>query len=153
MITRHDRGTRWVVAQMILLGAVAAVAPWYRGHWPVTVSLLPAALLFAWAAWTGVAGVRDLGRNLTPMPSPKPGGSLVTSGIYARLRHPLYSSLMALGFAWALAWSSLPAMALAAAVALLLHAKARHEERQLAETFPEYPAYHARVPRYLPRLR
>jgi protein-S-isoprenylcysteine O-methyltransferase Ste14 len=153
MITRSDRGTRWVVAQMTLLAALAAVAPWYRGHWTPTLSLAPATLLFIWAAWTGITGVRDLGRNLTPLPAPKPGSTLVTTGIYRRIRHPLYSSLIALGFAWALAWSSTPGLALATALALLLHAKARHEETRLCEVFPDYPAYRARVPRYLPRFR
>jgi protein-S-isoprenylcysteine O-methyltransferase Ste14 len=153
MITRSDRGTRWVVVQMVLLGALAAVAPWHHGHWPLLLSAVPAAILFAYGAWTGVAGVRGLGRNLTPLPAPKTGGTLVTTGIYARLRHPLYASLMALGLGWALAWSSGPGLALAGALCLFLHAKARHEESHLCQAFPEYPEYMARVPRYLPKRR
>lgn len=153
MITRSDRGTRWVVVQMGLLAALALVAPSTRGHWPAWLSLLPAVILLAYSSWTGLAGVRGLGRNLTPMPAPKAGGSLVTTGIYARLRHPLYASLMALGVGWALAWSSVPGLALAGALCLFLHAKARHEESRLCQAFPEYPEYMARVPRYLPKRR
>ena len=147
-----NRGTGWVVGQLLLLGALGAVAPWYRGQWPVVVSLVPSALLFVYAAWTGVTGVRHLGRNLTPLPVPRAGGTLVTSGIYARLRHPLYASLMALGLAWALLWSSLPALGIAAALCVFLHAKARHEEEHLCQVFLDYPEYRRRVPRYLPRL-
>lgn len=147
-----NRGTGWVVGQLLLLGVLGAVAPWFRGHWPVVVSLVPSALLFVYAAWTGVTGVRHLGRNLTPLPVPRAGGTLVTSGIYARLRHPLYASLMALGLAWALLWSSLPALGIAAALCVFLHAKARHEEEHLCQVFLDYPEYMRRVPRYLPRL-
>jgi protein-S-isoprenylcysteine O-methyltransferase Ste14 len=153
MTTGSDRGTGWVVTQMVLLGALGALAPWQRGHWPVAASTLPGALLFAYAAWAGVAGVRGLGRNLTPLPAPRIGGTLVTSGIYARLRHPLYSSLMAMGLGWALLWSSVPGLVLAGGLCVFLHAKARHEEARLRETFTDYADYSRRVPRYLPRVR
>ncbi|MFN0127286.1 MAG: methyltransferase family protein [Verrucomicrobiales bacterium] len=152
MITRSDRGTRWVVVQMALLAALAVTAPLSRGGWPALASTVPAALLFLYAVWTGVAGVRELGRNLTPRPTPKLDGSLVTTGIYARVRHPLYASLIALGLGWALAWSSLPAVALAIGLAGFLHAKARHEEKILVRIFHSYFDYMTRVPRYVPRL-
>jgi len=138
---------------MVLLAALAVAAPVWRGWWPLAVSGLPALALLAYGVWTGVAGVRDLGRNLTPLPAPKTGGTLVTTGIYARMRHPLYSSLMALGLAWALVWSSLPGLALAAALWLFLHAKARHEEARLSQIFAEYPGYSSRVPRFFPKWR
>ena len=74
-----------------------------------------------------------------------------TTGIYARLRHPLYASMMAMGFGWALLWSSPAGMVLAAILAVFLDAKARHEERLLCQHFPDYPQYRRCVPRYLPR--
>lgn len=152
MRSGSNRGTGWVVGQMLLLGALGAAAPWWRGAWPIFASLVPGALLLIYAAWSGVCGVRGLGKNLTPLPVPRAGGTLVTTGIYARLRHPLYASLMAMGIAWALLWSSAPALALAAVLCLFLHAKARHEEDQLCRRFTDYPAYMRRVPRYLPRV-
>ena len=153
MRSGSNRGAGWVVGQMLLLGALGAAAPWWRGAWPVFASLVPAVALLFYAAWTGLHGVRGLGTILTPLPVPRAGGTLVTTGIYARLRHPLYASLMAMGVAWVLFWSSAPALVLAAALCLFLHAKARHEEEQLCRHFTDYPAYMRRVPRYLPRLR
>jgi protein-S-isoprenylcysteine O-methyltransferase Ste14 len=153
MTSGSDRGTGWVVGQMLLLGALGAAGPWWRGVWPVIFSLVPGALLLAYAAWSGLQGVRGLGKNLTPLPEPPADGTLVTTGIYARLRHPLYSSLMAMGIAWALVWSSAPALVLAAVLVLFLHAKARREEDHLNRRFAEYAAYMRRVPRYVPRLR
>lgn len=36
-----------------------------------------------------VAGQQGLGKRLTPLPKPREGSSLVTSGIYAYCRHPM----------------------------------------------------------------
>jgi protein-S-isoprenylcysteine O-methyltransferase Ste14 len=68
------------------------------------------------------------------------------------VRHPLYASVIALGFGWALLWRSGPALALAVAQTVFFHAKARFEERLLRERFAEYADYARRVPRFLPRL-
>ncbi len=108
--------------------------------------------MLLYAAWTGLGGVRSLGRNLTPLPAPRADGELVTDGMFARVRHPLYASVMAMGFGWALLWSSSSALGPATALELYLHAKALHEERLLRGRFSEYLNYCARVPRYFPRM-
>jgi len=153
-MTKTQRpGTRWVVGQLVLLAALGATAPWHRGQWPALAGTVPGTLLLVYAAWTGLAGVRDLGRNRTPSPVPRPDSTLVTTGIYARLRHPLYASMMAMGLGWALLWSSAVGLALAGVLAVFLHAKARHEEGHLCRHFPDYPEYLRRVPRYVPWAR
>jgi protein-S-isoprenylcysteine O-methyltransferase Ste14 len=121
---------RYVVAQFALLAgiAVAWVFPPRPHHWLVGLALaLPGALLFAWAA-------RALGPALTP--SPEPRGPLVTGGPYRYLRHPMYlgGTLLFAGVSLALSWLGL---ALTAALALLWVAKARLENRYLAERFPD----------------
>ena len=133
---------------LALLGA----GPWWRGQWPGRAAPAIGGALVLAGAWLGLAGVRVLGMNRTPFPEPKPGSQLVTTGIYARVRHPLYASVIALGFGWALLWRSGPALALAAAQAVFFHAKARLEERLLRERFAEYADYIRRVPRLLPLL-
>jgi protein-S-isoprenylcysteine O-methyltransferase Ste14 len=112
-------------------------------------ALASGALLLVYAGWMGIGGLRSLGRNLTPLPAPREDGKLIMTGIYARVRHPLYASMMSLGFGWALIWGSRIGFGSAAALAVLLHAKAMHEERLLRARFPGYRSYAARVPRYL----
>ena len=145
-------GTAWVFGQMLLLAALAIIAPWRRGLWPSALSFGLGAVFLLYAAWTGLSGVRHLGRNRTPLPEPRAGGELVTTGIYAHLRHPLNASMMALGFGWALLWSSSAGLALALALTLFLHAKTRLEEHFLRTRFAGYADYARRVPRYLPRF-
>ncbi len=101
----------------------------------------------------GIAGVRVLGRNRTPFPQPRADAELVQRGIYARVRHPLYTSVMLVSFGWALLWRSGPAFATALVLVPFFQAKARREERWLRQRFPEYADYARRVPRFCPRIR
>lgn len=151
-IRDRSSGVGWVVVQMLLLAALAVVAPLWRGHWPLVLSMGLGIVSLCYAAWTGLRGVRGLGRNLTPLPVPRAGGELITTGIYARLRHPLYAAVMAMGLGWACLWSSGPALGIALLLILFLHAKTLHEERLLRAKFADYNRYAASVPRYFPRL-
>ena len=145
-----DKGGLWVLAQNILTLAVLALAP-MLGHraWPWGWRVL-GVLLFAIGAVFGVTGVRSLGRSLTPYPKPIHDAPLVQSGIYQIVRHPLYSSLIFLSAGWSLFWSSWIALAVSLALAAVLDAKSRCEERWLQEKFPDYASYRQRVRRFIP---
>jgi protein-S-isoprenylcysteine O-methyltransferase Ste14 len=77
--------------------------------------------------------------------------SLVTTGIYHYIRHPLYSSLLFLTwgiFFKAPAW---PGMLLALAATLFLFATARADEAECIRFFgPAYQAYIKRTKRFVP---
>jgi protein-S-isoprenylcysteine O-methyltransferase Ste14 len=96
------------------------------------------------------AGVVHLGRNLTPLPHPKEHATLVVSGAYRFVRHPIYSGIAFMAFGWSLWLGS----GLTAGYALLLFIffdiKSRREERLLAAKFPEYAAYRTRVHKLIP---
>jgi protein-S-isoprenylcysteine O-methyltransferase Ste14 len=149
---QSGRGTAWVVAQFALMLALFAAGPMWRGQWSGPVSVGLGAVLVLIGAWLGIAGVRVLGANRTPFPEPRPASQLITTGIYAHIRHPLYASVIALGFGWALLWQSGPALVLAALQIAFFRAKARVEERLLCERFTGYADYARRVPRFLPRF-
>ncbi|MGH7630819.1 MAG: methyltransferase family protein, partial [Gemmatimonadales bacterium] len=99
---------------------------------------------FAFAVW----GARALGAALTPEPEPLPGASLVRSGPYGIVRHPIYTGVIVTSTGWTLAWSNWT-LAIVVCVALIafFEAKARVEERWLAGRFPEYAEYAKRVRR------
>jgi protein-S-isoprenylcysteine O-methyltransferase Ste14 len=145
-----DKGGLWVLAQNLLTLAVLASAP-ILGHraWP-TFWIGLGGLLFVIGAVFGVAGVRALGRSLTPFPKPIHDAPLVQAGIYQIVRHPLYSSLIFLSAGWSLFWSSWIALAIALALAVVLDRKSRVEERWLRKKFPDYASYRRRVRRFVP---
>jgi protein-S-isoprenylcysteine O-methyltransferase Ste14 len=143
-------GGLWVIGQSLLLAAVAIAAPVWSGQWPKPVSVPLGSAAILYAAWTGLSGVARLGRNRTPRPAPLADSVLVTTGIYAIIRHPLYAAMMAMAVGWAFFWSSGVALIVAGIFMIFLHAKALYEERLLGAKYEDYPNYASRVPRYLP---
>jgi protein-S-isoprenylcysteine O-methyltransferase Ste14 len=140
-----------VAVQFVLLVGLA-LAP--RGElWQRSATVLAIALAFV-AAGVVVAVVAGagLGRALTPSPIPREGGELTTSGVYALVRHPIYSGLILLGMGLAIIGASWMHVVLLVALVALLSAKARVEERMLLARFPAYAEYAARVGRLAPGL-
>ena len=147
------RGGAWVVVQFVLMTAVIGLGVIFHGDWTRVPVMAAGAVLFVGGGYFGLAGVMVLGRNRTPYPRPRADSELVQRGIYARVRHPLYTSVMLASFGWALIWQSGPAFLVALALIPFFHAKARREEHWLREKFPGYGDYAWQVPRFVPRFR
>jgi protein-S-isoprenylcysteine O-methyltransferase Ste14 len=148
----HDyfgRGGWWVAGQLALTAAVLALGPLFprEDGWR---SRTAGGLLVGLSALTGVLGVVAQGRRLSPFPRPGKDTELIQHGIYAWVRHPLYTCNLCAFFGWALLWGSLAAGAVAVLSAVFFQAKAWREESWLCERFPEYPAYQKRVKGFIP---
>jgi protein-S-isoprenylcysteine O-methyltransferase Ste14 len=146
-----QRGGLWVLGQAVLLVAVTAGGPIWHGQWQSRPLITFCGLvLLIIAGGCGLAGAISLGRNLTPFPHPTVGARLVLTGVYGFIRHPLYTAVFSASVGWALIWGSWPALLAALTLGPFLNAKARREERQLRERFPEYASYEQRVCRFIP---
>ncbi len=142
----------WVITQSVLMPAVIVLGVKQRGAWHSDVGLAAGGVLFALGAIVGIWGVRSLGRNITPLPTPKQDTELVQHGIYRWLRHPLYSSVMLASLGWTLLWQSAAALGVSVVLCGFFDAKARLEERLLLERFHDYVAYRERTWRFLPGI-
>lgn len=143
----------WLVVAQLALMAIAAVSGPLLGRIATSPwKLAGAALLILIGAFLGIAGAKALGRNRTPFPKPRPGSELVRDGVFGLVRHPLYASLIHLGFGWALLWQSWITAALSLAMTAHLLQKAHLEEAWLRERFPGYEAYASCVKRFIPWL-
>jgi protein-S-isoprenylcysteine O-methyltransferase Ste14 len=87
---------------------------------------------------------------ITPDPNRKAG--LITSGIYARLRHPIYAGVLLAAFGVALAHGGAIVWVVMAALYIFFYAKSRYEEALLLHVYPKYADYMKRTGRFLPRL-
>jgi protein-S-isoprenylcysteine O-methyltransferase Ste14 len=149
------RGEWLVVVQLILIGLVFLGPRRLPGQpmWPLPLgrvcSVVGGVLMFAGGA-LGVAGLLRLGRGLTPLPYPKDGASLVQTGPFALVRHPMYSGGLALGLGWWLHVQGWLTFAYVVALFVLLDVKSRREEAWLAAKFPSYRAYRQRVRKLIP---
>ena len=142
-----------VVAVQGVLILAFLLAP-RRDDWPVPGWLATAgsAATLAGAAIMVVAAL-NLGRSVTPLPTPVPRGTLRTGGLYRFVRHPIYSGLLLLLFGSAAGSASVVRLALAGALLALLTRKARWEEDMLRRRYPGYDDYARRTPRFVPLLR
>ena len=97
----------------------------------------------------------DLGQLWSAHLELREGHTLVTSGIYSRMRHPMYTAIFLIVTAQALLLTNWFAGPAGLVIFTLLYAlRIRPEERMLADQFgPEWEAYARRTPRLLPRLR
>jgi protein-S-isoprenylcysteine O-methyltransferase Ste14 len=159
-----ERGSRRDAASLIgiavqgLGGVIAASGPVRATLDPLgsaalvqaalTAALLAAALtLFVWAT-------AAMGRNWSLVARTRADHALVTTGPFARMRHPIYTALALVVIALALALGHLPRLTLALPVyALGTWLRVRIEERLLHAMFgATYEAYAARVKRFVPGL-
>ena len=112
---KGSRGEWYVVAQFVLFGLIAT-APLLTGNipawntpWSIT-SLVVGLGLGLLGLVLAFAGLLHLGSNLTALPHPKPDSTMVESGAYSIVRHPIYSGLIFGAFGWMLIWGSLLAL-------------------------------------------
>ena len=102
--------------------------------------------------WLFARSHRDLGSNWSVTLQVREGHRLITSGIYSRVRHPMYASLFAHAFAQALLlpnWVAGPAMLIA--FTLMFAMRLGPEERMMTEHFgEEYAAYARSTKRLVP---
>jgi protein-S-isoprenylcysteine O-methyltransferase Ste14 len=151
------RGEGWVAGQFILLGLLVVLGlPGLRNLGSGGVigwmwSALGAGALML-GAWLVVRAFVDLGPSMTPLPRPRTDGRVVESGIYARLRHPIYAGLILGSLGWSALTRSPASLVVALALAAFLDAKARREEAWLLDRYPPYAAYRLRTKRFLPGL-
>ena len=119
--------------------------------WPLR-SVLPALLVIAAArfALPAVRAFRRAGTTISPVQVER-ASALVTQGVFARSRNPMYLALSLLLGAWA-AWLARPEALLGPALlmAWLTRFQILPEEHVLAARFgADYAAYRARVRRWL----
>lgn len=146
-----DRGGWWVVGQSILMLGAVVFGVTHGGGWVSPGGFVLGWGLFVVGGVAGVWGVIELGEARTAFPRPVGGGArLVTTGVYRWVRHPLYFSVLAASVGWGMIWASWPSLVVCLVLVIFLDAKARREERWLAEIYPEYGEYSSRVKRLIP---
>jgi len=112
-------------------------------------------VLLLGGAFVCVKSVLDLGiRQLSIWPKPTPESELKTDGIYAQVRHPIYSGVLVSTLGYAVATGSPARIALAGALAYFFTRKIQVEEDFLEEKFgDDYADYRQNVPfKLFPKL-
>jgi protein-S-isoprenylcysteine O-methyltransferase Ste14 len=145
---RKLAGTVLVALQFGLLFGLAALASPKLLRVDLSLgALILAGVSIALAAWTLIHNPPG---NFNIRPTPREKGTLITTGPYRHIRHPMYTSVL-LGAA-ALAWLSdpLPGWSAWLALAFVLLSKSSLEEPWMCEQHPGYGTYMQTNKRLLP---
>lgn len=149
----RSRGYFYVAIQFLLIALLFSSPrqPEPYGSLSELLSVVGVGILALGALILVVSFLR-LGRSLTANPVPKEDGELVTSGLYSRVRHPIYFGLLVLSFGVVLDAGWWPQVVIALMLFVLLNIKAQFEESLLQKKYPGYKEYMLRTPRFFPRI-
>ena len=155
---REDRGNRWIFVPLAVIGVLSAYLPAYTDRLDVWTIDGDATRWVGLALYT-VGGVLRiwpvfvLGRRFSGLVAIQPGHTLVTSGIYAIIRHPSYLGLLVGALGWGLAFRSVVGVLLMVLTVPVILARIRAEEALLHTQFgAEYNAFRARTSRLIPGI-
>jgi protein-S-isoprenylcysteine O-methyltransferase Ste14 len=146
------RGEGWFAIQVVLLVvalAAGAAGPAWREPWRPLSTVVGTGLLLL-GLGLAARGILELGGALSPLPRPAAAATLVETGIFRHVRHPIYGGLIIGALGWGLVTASPAALGMAAVIALFFRLKSMREEVWLEERFPGYAAYRSRTRRFIP---
>ena len=124
-------------------GRVELSVPWK------TAGLLVSIL----GAFVVLIALLQLNKSLSPFPTPISGGKLRTHGLYAIVRHPIYTGIIMMGLGYGLYQQSTWKWIVSIALLILFYFKSEYEEQLLAEKFKDYPSYKKQTGRSLPKFK
>jgi protein-S-isoprenylcysteine O-methyltransferase Ste14 len=155
---QEDRANRWVLPALGVIGLLSAFLPAYDDRidfWTIggeTIRWIGVAL-FAAGGMLRLWPFFVLGSRFSGLVAIQPRHRLVTSGIYALIRHPSYLGLLVNALGWALVFRSGVGVILFGLTLVPLVARIRSEERLLRAQFgAEYDDYARRTWRLVPGL-
>jgi protein-S-isoprenylcysteine O-methyltransferase Ste14 len=140
----------FVVLQFGLLAAIVLYPSYGFVSYPMIIAIVRP-LLFIGGIIVGIAGVVGLRRSLSIFPTPSKKTTLVASGIYKYIRHPMYTGLLIIALSFTVCRPSLLGFILFASFYIVLLAKSSYEERLLEASFTTYAEYKDKTGRFFPR--
>ena len=94
----------------------------------------------------------QLNTNLSPYPSPKSSASLVKTGLYKFIRHPIYTGIILLLSGYAFYDSSGFKLLVASLLTILFYFKSQYEEKKLSSHYNDYLEYKKTTGRFFPKF-
>lgn len=147
----------WIALPWLALArpqSIFAVPAWATTlEWPVVLRLLASIVAVLSLAATVKCWAR-MGKDWRMAVTGEPSQPLITDGLFARIRHPIYAFSILLMLCSTVILPTLPMFVVGCAHIALMLMKARNEERHLlAHHGAAYAQYLGRTGRFVPRRR
>lgn len=135
-----------VFLQFSSLFIVMFSAPVLAENWTLFIVQFLGVFLGCWAVWVMRVG------NFNITPTPVENGELRTSGPYAFIRHPMYTSIIMFTLPELVNSYTIWRLLLILLLYLTLILKINFEEKNLLQQFPNYKDYRKETKRIIPFL-
>jgi protein-S-isoprenylcysteine O-methyltransferase Ste14 len=143
------RGYRFVAFECVLALIFLQVEHWFLD--PLRATQVLSWILLTTSLYLAIAAYRLLSSQGAPAGDLEATTQLVTSGVYRWIRHPLYASLIYLGWGAALKQISLLSVSILLLLCIAVYLTARVEERTNLEQFGDaYREYMRRTKMFIP---
>jgi len=133
------------VVSHISMAGLAVTGGWMGWHeLSIPVSVAGMVLMSAGIALTRIAR-RTLAQHFSIFLKADDDHELITTGVYSKVRHPLYTAELLIDLGAPLVTCTPEALVFLPLVFVLVQLRIRTEEKLLHERYPEYAAYVART--------
>ena len=97
----------------------------------------------------GLIALLQINTKISPFPRPVADSQLIVNGVFAISRHPIYTSILAVTFGYALYSTSLFKVLIFILLWLLFYYKSLYEEQLLSSRFTAYIDYKKKTRRFI----
>ena len=145
-MTQQYSKTSWllVISQLACFLYLFTGGPWLAHRIDLQIWQLSGALITI----SGLLGLKW--HSFGVFPEPKIEGRLVTTGIYAYIRHPMYAGILVVCITLVWQYPTISRLLVWLFLACIFVIKIIKEENFLVEKFPEYADYKTKTNRLIP---
>ena len=142
MISDINKGRWFAAVQFFILAFVLVFAySWHDRSSGILWLRYSGAVITIIGIVIGLIAVFAYGQRVTPNPFPLKEAKLKTTGIYSKVRHPMYLAAIIVITGWSLMFFSVISLFFPLIALSFLIIKINFEEKQLIKKFPDYLQY------------
>lgn len=136
----------------VIIGVVAILIPSEKSsqQWVVGGALVLLGLVVAF--WAIFEHGRVNRGGPSALPTPNQNADLITSGLYKRIRHPIYTGVLMVAFGVSIWHGHFIILTASIFLVGLLTYKSMYEEDLLRAQYPQYGEYMQSTGRFLPKI-
>lgn len=139
----------YVITQFVML-TLAPIEKWTMEREVSELQRWSGAIIGVGGFGAAYLAYKALGRNFRVFAAPRRSGALITTGIYSKVRHPMYTAAICAFLGYIIYWGSLWCVPFWLAMTILYIIKAWKEEGVLNQRYPEYSDYRERTWKFIP---
>jgi protein-S-isoprenylcysteine O-methyltransferase Ste14/rhodanese-related sulfurtransferase len=141
----------YVITEFLML-VLAPVEKWYMAREVSDPQRWIGAILGIGGFFAAYLAYRELGRNFRVFAAPRRSGTLIKTGIYSQVRHPMYTAVIFAFLGYVIYWGSRWCFPLWVAMTVLYAVKTWKEESVLKARYTDYEEYKSQTWKFFPHI-